>query len=129
VLKRIPAGNRTSASVTSVAAGENWQTISNRTGVSVEQLQAVNNGVVNPQGGGKVVVPKAVKQTAYVRANSSIAPTPVGGSVKVVKAKSGDTVRSVASRYQVSAVELAKFNGLLPDSNLAAGREIKIPAR
>ncbi len=130
VLKRIPAGNRTTASVTSVAAGENWQAISNRTGVSVEQLQAVNNGVVNPQGGGKVVIPKStIKQTAYVRANSSGAPAPVSGSVKLVKAKAGDTVKTVAGRYGVSAVELAKFNGLLPDSSLAAGREIKIPAR
>ena len=129
VLKRIPAGNRTTASVTSVAAGENWQAISNRTGVSVEQLQAVNNGVVNPQGGGKVVVPKAVKQTAYVRANSPTAPAPVTGSVKIVKAKAGDTVRIIAGRYKVNAVELAKFNGVLPDSALAAGREIKIPAR
>jgi membrane-bound lytic murein transglycosylase D len=128
VLKRIPAGNRTTASVTSVAAGENWQAISNRTGVSVEQLQAMNNGVVNPQGGGKVVVPKTVKQTAYVRAGS---PTPVAaaGSIKVVKAKSGDTVKSIAARFKVNASELAKFNGVLPDSALIAGREIKIPVR
>jgi membrane-bound lytic murein transglycosylase D len=128
VLKRIPANNRTTASVTSVAAGENWQAISNRTGVSVEQLQAMNNGVVNPQGGGKVVVPKSVKQTAYVRASSPAAPTPVAGSVKIVKAKAGDTIKTLAARYKVSALELAKFNGLLPDSALAAGREVKIPA-
>lgn len=129
VLKRVPANNRTTASVTSVAAGENWQAISNRTGVSVEQLQAMNNGVVNPQGGGKVVVPKSVKQTAYVRANSPGVPVPVAGSVKIVKAKSGDTVKSIAARFKISAVELAKFNGVLPDTVLAAGREIKIPVR
>jgi LysM repeat protein len=129
VLKRVPANNRTTASVTSVAAGENWQAISNRTGVSVEQLQAMNNGMVNPTGGGKVVVPKSVKQTAYVRASSPTAPAPVAGSVKVVKAKAGDTVKTLAARYKVSAVELAKFNGLLPDSALAAGREVKIPVR
>jgi LysM repeat protein len=129
VLKRVPAGNRSTASVTSVAAGENWQTISNRTGISVEQLQAANNGVVNPQGGGKVVIPKSVKQTAYVRASSAGAPAVAApASVKLVKAKAGDTVRKLADRYKVSAVELAKFNGLLPDSALDAGREIKIPA-
>jgi len=129
VLKRIPANNRTTASVTSVAAGENWQAISNRTGISVEQLQAMNNGMVNPQGGGKVVVPKSVKQTAYVRAGSSATPTPVTGSVKVVKAKSGDTVKLIAARFKVNAIELAKFNGVLPDTTLSAGREIKIPVR
>jgi membrane-bound lytic murein transglycosylase D len=130
VLRRVPSGNRSTAAVTSVAAGESWQSISNRTGISVEQLQAMNSGVVNPQGGGKVVVPKNVKQTAYVRANSAGAvPTPAAGSIKIVKAKAGDTVKSVADRYKVNAVELAKFNGLLPDSTLAAGREIKIPTR
>lgn len=129
VLKRVPANNRSTAMVTSVAAGENWQAISNRTGISVEQLQAANNGVINPQGGGKVVIPKGVKQTAYVRANSANTPTPVTGSVQVVKAKAGDTVRTVAGRHKVSAVDLAKFNGLTPDAKLLAGREIKIPAR
>ncbi len=129
VLKRVPVGNRSTASVTSVAAGENWQAIANRTGVSVEQLQAMNNGMVNPQGGGKIVVPKSIKQTASVRASSSTAPVPVAGSVKVVKAKANDTVKTVAARYKVNAVELAKFNGLLPDSPLAAGREIKVPVR
>jgi LysM repeat protein len=129
VLKRVPVGNRSTASVTSVAAGENWQTISNRTGASVEQLQAMNNGMVNPQGGSKVVVPKSsVKQTAYVRASApTVPPASASGTVKVVKAKAGDTVSTLAARYKVSAVELAKFNGLLPDSPLTAGREIKLP--
>ncbi|HEV7644987.1 MAG TPA: transglycosylase SLT domain-containing protein [Pyrinomonadaceae bacterium] len=129
VLKRVPANNRSTASVTSVAAGENWQAIANRTGVSVEQLQAMNNGMVNPQGGGKIVVPKSIKQTASVRASSPTAPVPTAGSVKIVKAKANDTVKTVAARYKVNAVELAKFNGLLPDSPLAAGREIKVPVR
>ena len=129
VLKRVPANNRSTASVTSVAAGENWQAIANRTGVSVEQLQAMNNGMVNPQGGGKIVVPKTIKQTASVRASSPTAPVPVAGSVKVVKAKANDTVKTLAARYKVNAVELAKFNGLLPDSPLSAGREIKVPVR
>ncbi len=129
VLKRVPANNRSTASVTSVAAGENWQAIANRTGVSVEQLQAMNNGMVNPQGGGKIVVPKSIKQTASVSASSPTAPVPVAGSVKVVKAKANDTVKTLAARYKVNAVELAKFNGLLPDSPLSAGREIKVPVR
>jgi LysM repeat protein len=85
--------------------------------------------MVNPQGGGKIVVPKSIKQTASVRASSSMAPVPVAGSVKIVKAKANDTVKTVAARYKVNAVELAKFNGLLPDSALAAGREIKVPVR
>jgi LysM repeat protein len=47
--------------------------------------------------------------------------------VKVVKAQAGDTVQKVAERNGVDAVEVAKYNGLLPNSVLGAGREIKIP--
>lgn len=49
--------------------------------------------------------------------------------VRIIKTKAGDTVAKVAAREGVSAVELAKYNGLLPNSALAAGREIKIPGR
>jgi LysM repeat protein len=47
--------------------------------------------------------------------------------VKIVKAQAGDTVQKVAERNGVDAVEVAKYNGLLPNSVLGAGREIKIP--
>jgi len=46
-----------------------------------------------------------------------------------VKAKAGDTVEKIAVREKVSATEIAKFNGLLPNSVLFAGREIKIPTK
>lgn len=48
-------------------------------------------------------------------------------TVRVVKAKDGDTIATLAAREKASAVEIAKFNGLLPTSKLSAGREIKIP--
>jgi hypothetical protein len=38
-------------------------------------------------------------------------------------------VAKLAARNGVSALEVAKFNGLFPDSILHAGREIKIPTR
>lgn len=46
---------------------------------------------------------------------------------RVVKARAGDTVRNVAERYGADAVQVADYNGLLPNSVLGAGREIKIP--
>ena len=39
VMKKLPGANRTNVNLTTVAAQESWQNISNRTGVSVEQLQ------------------------------------------------------------------------------------------
>ena len=43
LLKRIPAENRDSARVISVAPGEDLQNVANRTGVSLAQLQAMNS--------------------------------------------------------------------------------------
>ncbi len=116
------------ATVTKTAAGESWQNIANRTGISVEQLQAVNGGTKTPKG--KVVVPQGngVKSIAYSRPTTpTIAPQTSG--VRVVKAQMGDTVFRLAQRYGASAIDVAKFNGLFPTSILPAGREVKIPSR
>ncbi|HLM61807.1 MAG TPA: LysM domain-containing protein, partial [Pyrinomonadaceae bacterium] len=83
--------------------------------------------MIAPQG--KVVVPgNNVQKTNYSRPTTQ-AVLPQKAGVRVVKAKSGDTVASLAAREGVSAVEIAKYNGLLPGSALSAGREIKIPSR
>ncbi|MDQ3748414.1 MAG: LysM peptidoglycan-binding domain-containing protein, partial [Acidobacteriota bacterium] len=128
VFKKLPKANLNTASITKTSAGENWQNIANRTGVSVEELQAANGGVIAPKG--KVVVPKGnnIQKTNYSRPTTPIPMLRTNG-VRVVKAKSGDTVAKLAAREGVSAVEIAKYNGLLPSSALSAGREIKIPSR
>lgn len=130
VFRKLPAASRNIAAVTKTAAGETWQNISNRTGISVEQLIAANGGAPAPVG--KVVIPQAsngIKTIAYTRltAQPTIAPTSSG--IKVVKAQAGDTVTKLAQRYNASPVDVAKFNGLFPNSSLAAGREVKIPSR
>jgi membrane-bound lytic murein transglycosylase D len=128
VLKRVPSSNRNTASVTTAFNGETWQTISNRTGISVEQLQAANSGANIPKG--KVVIPTGnnVRKTTYQRPVTSV-PTPMKSAVRIVKAQNGDTVAKIALRYGASPVEVAKFNGLFPESQLPAGREIRIPSR
>ncbi|HXH70364.1 MAG TPA: transglycosylase SLT domain-containing protein [Pyrinomonadaceae bacterium] len=126
VFRKLPAASRNMASVTKTAAGETWQNIANRTGVSVEQLQAANAGAVVPRG--KVVIPNGngVRRTSYTRPTTQVKLPQIGG-VRTVKAQNGDTVAKVAQRYGASPVEVAKFNGLLITSPLPAGREIKIP--
>ncbi|MDQ3799453.1 MAG: transglycosylase SLT domain-containing protein [Acidobacteriota bacterium] len=126
VLRRVPSSNRNNATVARVVAGETLENVSRRTGVPLEQLQAVNGNAI-PQSG-KVVVPNGVRKTNWQRPTTPTTSVPTGG-VRVVKAQSGDTVAKLASRYGASAVEVAKFNGLLPDSQLAPGREIRIPSR
>jgi membrane-bound lytic murein transglycosylase D len=124
IFKRVPAAKINNTNVARTAAGETWQTISNRTGVSVSELIAANPGMPQPKG--KVIVPVGgnnVQTIAYTRPTA----TPVVSGVKVVRAKAGDTVQKVAEREHANATEVAKFNGLLPNSVLGAGREIKIP--
>jgi len=131
VFKRIPASKINNTNLARSVKGETWQTISNRTGVSVNDLMAANPGMKSPKG--KVFVPTAnmvegnrVAATAYSRpatSNSTVEPNPA----RVVKARAGDTVSKLATREKADPTEVAKYNGLLPNSVLGAGREIKIP--
>ena len=128
VFKRIPASKVNNTNLAKSVQGETWQTISNRTGVSVADLMAANPGMKEPKG--KVFVPVSegnrITATSYSRpSNSSVAG--LQSNLKVVKAQAGDTVKKVAERNGVDPVEVAKYNGLLPNSVLGAGREIKIP--
>ena len=129
LFRRIPASKMNNSNLANSAAGETWQMISNRTGVSVAQLMEANPGMTAPKG--KVFVPQTgnnVSNIVYSRPTN--APTSTTTSnVKVVKAQAGDTVAKVAERAGANATEVAKYNGLLPNSVLPAGREIKIPSK
>jgi LysM repeat protein len=128
VLRKIPNSTRNTANLANVAAGENYQNIANRTGVSVEQLQATNG--VNVPTNGKVVLPnQGVKRTVISRPTNATASPQTTSGVKIAKAKAGDTVATIAARYGYSPAEIAKFNGLMPDSVLVAGREVRFPPR
>ena len=125
LFRRIPMAERNNTNLAKSVNGETWQNISNRTGVSIEQLMAANPGMKFPHD--KVFVPTAgnkVNTIAYTRpATSNAAPV----NVRIEKARAGDTVLTLAQRIGVNATEVAKFNGLLTTSVLGAGREIKIP--
>ncbi len=130
VFRKYPKANLNTASIAQTSVGESWQNIANRTGVSVEELMAANDGKTVPTG--KIIVPTKgnnVQNTNWSRPTNPIPVMPTTGKVRVVKAKSGDTVTKLAEREGISALELAKYNGLLPTSILPAGREIKIPSR
>ena len=80
---------------------------------------------------GKVFVPVSgnkVNTISYTRP-TNVPVTTSGSGVKVVKAQAGDTVAKVAARNGADAAEVARYNGLLPNSVLGAGREIKIPGK
>ncbi len=130
VFRRVPAAKVNTTNLAKSVQGETWATLSNRTGVSVGDLMAANPGMKSPTG--KVFVPmdqlpgNRVTATTYSRPTASSSGVP--SNVKVVKAQSGDTVAKLAARHGVDPTEIAKYNGLLPNSVLGAGREIKLPA-
>lgn len=131
VFRRLPASKVNDTNLAKSVQGETWQTISNRTGVSVDALMAANPGMKSPTG--KVFVPMAaagnrVAATTYSRPASGPS-APAASNVKVVKAQAGDTVSKLAVRIGADPTEVAKYNGLLPNSVLGAGREIKIPSK
>ncbi len=129
LFRRIPASKINNTSLASSSVGETWQNISNRTGVSVTDLMAANPGMAVPKG--KVFVPVAgnnVQATSYSRP-TNVPVAPAVSNIRVIKAKAGDTVAKIAEREKLNAGEIAKFNGLLPNSVLVAGREIKVPTK
>jgi membrane-bound lytic murein transglycosylase D len=127
VFRRLPASQINNTNLAKSVNGETWQTISNRTGVSVSDLMTANPGMKEPKG--KVLVPVSgnrVETIAYTRPTNPVAAAP-SKSVTVVKAQAGDTVAKLATRHGANPTDVAKYNGLLPNSVLGAGREIKIP--
>jgi len=129
LFRRVPASKINNSNLARSTSGETWQTISNRTGVSVGDLMAANPGMKIPRG--KVFVPVSgnnINTIVYSRPANTGTPAPAD-AVKEVKAKKGDTVKSVAERYKADPTEVAKFNGLLPNSVLPSGRIIRIPSK
>ncbi|CAN5273028.1 hypothetical protein BH10ACI1_BH10ACI1_29580 [soil metagenome] len=125
LFKKMPVTNRNDAALANTSKGETWENISARTGVSVQDLRAANGNATVP--GNKVIIPKGnnVNNVVYSRPTNSPVTT---NNIRIVKAQNGDTVTTLAQRYGASAIDVARFNGLLPTTKLNAGREIRIPA-
>jgi len=128
VLQRITPDRRETARVISVAPGEDLQSVANRTGLSVAQLQAMNSGV-DMKSTTKLVVPNSnVKLTKWVRATSSPDSGPVQPGLNTYRARKGETIASIAAGRNLDANDVARLNGITVNTELKAGQVIKIPA-
>ena len=128
LLKRVPGERRDVARVIAVAPGEDFQSVASRTGVSVAQLQAMNNGI-DLKSTTKLVVPNSnVKLTRWVRAKPGTEPeaTPSTALTKV-RARKGDTIAKIAAAHNLDANEVARINGITADVELKAGQEVRLP--
>ena len=125
LIQKIAPDKRETARLISVAPGEDWQSIANRTGFSAAQLQTMNSGI-DLKSSTKLVAPNSgVKLTKWVR--STTTETAVPGLNKV-RARKGDTIGTIASARNLDANDVARLNGIPVDAELKAGQEIKIPS-
>jgi len=125
LLKRIPADRRESARVISIVPGEDLQAVANRTGTSVAQLQAMNNGV-DLKSTSKLVVPNSSVRLTLNRRKPGTADVAAPILTKV-RARKGDTIAKIAAARNLDANEIARLNGVTPGVELQAGQEIKLP--
>ncbi len=130
LIQRITPEKRETARLISVAPGEDWQTVANRTGFNVAQLQSWNSGV-ELKGATKIVAPSgSIKLTKWVRSTAAAtnAGELQGPGINKVRARKGDTIASIAAARSLDANDVARLNGIPVNSELKAGQEIKIPS-
>jgi peptidoglycan lytic transglycosylase D len=130
LIQRIPPERREMARLISVSPGEDWQSVANRTGINISQLQSWNSGV-ELKGATKLVAPNSgVKLTKWVRATpaqpASATAEPAG--LDKVRARKGDTIASIAAARNLDPNDVARLNGISVDTELRAGQEVKIPS-
>jgi LysM repeat protein len=128
LIQRISPDRRETARVISVAPGEDLQSVANRTGINVAQLQAMNSGV-DLKSTTKLVVPNSgVKLTKWVRATAANTEAAAPAGINKVRARKGDTIARIAAARNLDANDVARLNGIPVDAELRAGQEIKIPS-
>jgi LysM repeat protein len=127
ILKRIPGDRRDATRVVPVVPGEDLQSVANRIGVNVAQLQALNSGV-DLKSTTKLVVPNSgVRLTSWRRDKPGTETTTTAALTKV-RARKGDTIAKIAAARNLDANEVARLNGVTPDAELRSGQEIRLPA-
>jgi len=130
LIQRISPDKRETARLISVAPGEDWQSVANRTGFNAAQLQSWNSGV-ELKGATKIVAPSSsVKLTKWVRSTAAAtnAGEIQGPGLNKVRARKGETIGSIAAARSLDANDVARLNGIPVNSELKAGQEIKIPS-
>jgi LysM repeat protein len=127
LIQKIAPERRETARLISVAPGEDWQSIANRTGFNAAQLQSMNAGF-DLKTTTKLIAPSSgsVKLTKWVRSTGTETAAPAG--LNKVRARRGDTIASIAAARNLDANDVARLNGIPVDSELKAGQEIKVPS-
>jgi len=144
-LSRIPVEKRASWRMLTASAGDNFETIARRTGLSTELLEEVNGGVIPADR--KIVIPASGRIRNVVltslrsdddeegeagrgvtkRRNAATAEKT--GNVITYRVKRGETLGDIAGKYNTSVGALTSLNGIGKGSKLRIGQALKVPVR
>ncbi len=131
-LLRIPVEKRSSWRMLTAQAGDDFDSISRKTGVSAESIEQVNGGSI--KAGQKIIIPAGgnVRMASLTsRGSAATALSVKGGTAKVItyKVRRGETLGDIAGRYNTSVRDIATLNRIGTSEKLRAGQMIKVPVR
>lgn len=116
-----------------VGSGDSLWSISQRFGVTVEELRAWNNLPRGKRGGMKVGHQLVIWPSGKAAAAAAQKAAPGGKNVQPVQAgpgrhtiQAGDSLSKIAKRYGVSVAQLRKWNGLAEGKTLLPGRILSV---
>ena len=132
---KVPASERVTWVQHVVRRGDTLSEIAAAYGVSVSAIRAANKGV-NPRRlriGQRLIIPRAGKLPRYASAprtvtrstTRSVQPQTPDGPYITYRVQSGDSLWVIAQRYDVSARDLMRWNGLAT-SRIYPGDEVRI---
>lgn len=98
-----------------VAAGDSFESIANRYGVTVRELVFANPQLI--KGGDKLTIPVAI----------AIPQDGTNGGTTKYTVKTGDTLTSIAVRFGTTVPVIAALNGITNINKIAVGQVLEVP--
>jgi lysozyme len=123
------AGVQSSAQQTptsyAVAAGDSFETIANKYGVTVRELVAANPQLIKPGDKLTIPVPVAIPQASGIGAGSGSGSGTSSTTTYTVKA--GDSLTAIAIKYGVTIPAIVSANNLANPNSISVGQVLTIP--
>ncbi len=107
-----------------VAAGDLFESIANKYGVTVRELVNANPQLLKT--GDSLTIPMAVSIPAE-GSNTSGSSSNTTSTPRTYTVKSGDSLYAIAVKYGSSVAAIATFNNITNPNNISVGQVLKIP--
>jgi LysM repeat protein len=108
-----------------VAAGDSFETIANKYGVTVRELVSANPQLL--KSGDQLTVPVAVAIPAESGTSSGSSGSGPTSTQRTHTVKAGDTLTAIAVRYGTTVAAIASANNITNINNISVGQLLVIP--